>query len=51
MILKAFKLGNLSQVNITKLGLKQRESYGGIIAAVKDVLAVTSCGVSKAYPS
>ena len=33
-----------------KLGLKQRESYGGIIAAVKDVLAVTSCGVTKAYP-
>ena len=33
-----------------KLGLKQRESYGGIVAAVKDVLAVTSCGVSKAYP-
>ena len=33
-----------------KLGLKQRESYGGIIAAVKDVLATTSCGVTKAYP-
>ena len=33
-----------------KLGLQQRESYGGIVAAVKDVLAVTSCGVSKAYP-
>jgi len=33
-----------------KLGLKQRESYGGIIASVKDVLAVTSCGVSKSYP-
>ena len=33
-----------------KLGLKQRESYGGIVAAVKDVLASTSCGVNKAYP-
>ena len=33
-----------------KLGLKQRESYGGIIAAVEDVLAATSCGVTKAYP-
>ena len=33
-----------------KLGLKQRESYGGIIAAVKDVLAVSSCGINKAYP-
>ena len=33
-----------------KLGLKQRESYGGVVAAVKDALTVTSCGVSKAYP-
>jgi len=33
-----------------KLGLKQRESYGGVVAAVKDVLSVTSCGVNKAYP-
>ncbi len=33
-----------------KLGLKQRESYGGIIASLKDALSVTSCGVSKAYP-
>jgi hypothetical protein len=33
-----------------KLGLKQRESYGGVVAAIKDVLAVTSCGVNKAYP-
>ncbi len=33
-----------------KLGLKQRESYGGIVASLKDVLSVTSCGVSKAYP-
>ncbi len=33
-----------------KLGLKQRESYGGIIASLKDALTVTSCGVTKAYP-
>ncbi len=33
-----------------KLGLQQRESYGGIVAAVKDALANTSCGVTKAYP-
>ncbi len=33
-----------------KLGLKQRESYGGIVASLKDVLSVTSCGVTKAYP-
>jgi hypothetical protein len=33
-----------------KLGLKQRESYGGIIAAVKDALASIACGSNKAYP-
>ncbi len=33
-----------------KYGLKQRESYGGIIAAINDIQAVTTCGVNKAYP-
>ena len=33
-----------------KLGLKQRESYGGIVASLKDVLATSSCGITKAYP-
>ncbi len=33
-----------------KYGLKQRESYGGIIAAINDIQAVTTCGVKKAYP-
>ena len=33
-----------------KLGLKQRESYGGVIGSVKDALAVTPCGITKSYP-
>jgi len=33
-----------------KFGLKQRESYGGIVAALNDVKAASSCGVNKAYP-
>ncbi len=33
-----------------KLGLKQRESYGGVVAALKDVREAWSCGVPKAYP-
>jgi vacuolar-type H+-ATPase subunit H len=33
-----------------KLGLKQRESYGGIIAALNDVKASGACGITKAYP-
>jgi hypothetical protein len=33
-----------------KLGLKQRESYGGIIASLNDVKAAGSCGIPKAYP-
>ena len=33
-----------------KLGLAQRESYGGIIASIQDALALTSCGVLKSYP-
>jgi len=33
-----------------KFGLKQRESYGGIVSALNDVKAAGSCGISKAYP-
>jgi len=33
-----------------KFGLKQRESYGGIVAALNDVKAASSCGINKAYP-
>ena len=33
-----------------KYGLKQRESYGGIVAAINDVKAASSCGINKAYP-
>lgn len=33
-----------------KYGLRQRESYGGIVAAINDVLAVSDCGVKKSYP-
>jgi len=32
-------------------GLKQRLSYGGIVAAVQDVKANAACGVPKSYPS
>ena len=32
-------------------GLKQRLSYGGIVAAIQDVKAVADCGVPKSYPS
>ena len=33
-----------------KYGLSQRESYGGIIAALNDVRAVNECGIPKSYP-
>jgi hypothetical protein len=33
-----------------KYGLTQRESYGGIIAAINDVMAAGSCGTPKSYP-
>jgi len=33
-----------------KYGLRQRESYGGIVAALNDVKAAGSCGVPKSYP-
>ena len=33
-----------------KYGLKQRESYGGIVAALNDVKASGDCGITKAYP-
>ena len=33
-----------------KYGLKQRESYGGIVAALNDVKAAGSCGQPKSYP-
>jgi hypothetical protein len=33
-----------------KYGLKQRESYGGIVAALNDVKAAGSCGQAKSYP-
>ena len=33
-----------------KFGLKQRESYGGIVAALNDVRAAWSCGIPKSYP-
>jgi hypothetical protein len=33
-----------------RLGLKQRESYGGVVAALKDVKEAWSCGIPKAYP-
>ena len=34
-----------------ELGLKQRLSYGGIVAAIEDVKASASCGIPKSYPS
>ena len=33
-----------------KYGLRQRESYGGIIAALNDVKAAGDCGIPKSYP-
>jgi hypothetical protein len=33
-----------------KYGLTQRESYGGIVAALNDVKAAGSCGIPKSYP-
>ena len=32
-------------------GLRQRESYGGIVAAIQDIKAVSQCGIPKSYPS
>ena len=32
-------------------GLKQRLSYGGIVAAVQDVKAAAACGIPKSYPN
>ena len=34
-----------------ELGLKQRLSYGGIVAAIQDVKEASSCGIPKSYPS
>ena len=33
-----------------KYGLTQRESYGGIVAAINDIKAAGGCGVPKSYP-
>lgn len=33
-----------------KHGLAQRESYGGIVAALNDVKVAASCGIPKSYP-